>query len=233
MHLQRFFLIYPCSLQSASRVKLVFGKALFYRNVGTIRFLQVDRGTMPRDRIPLQPAARAVCLFLFVAFTAETVYTSPVGSSVTYDQRSFLIDQKRLLILSGSIHYNRVLPSDWDRVLKLARGLGLNTIQTYVFWSFHEQRKGVVDWSGRGNITAFIQRAQENGLYVVVRVGQFFGVKARQLGSIQRSTYTLYPSVRTNVWSRSCDRMLARPTEHLASLQAHAHAHTVAAINFC
>ena len=185
------------SVRAPHDVKLVFGKPLFYRNVGTIRFLQVDRGTMPRDRIPLQPAARAVCLFLFVAFTAETVYTSPVGSSVTYDHRSFLIDQKRLLILSGSIHYNRILPSDWDRVLKLARGLGLNTIQTYVFWSFHEQRKGVVDWSGRGNITAFIQRAQENGLYVVVRVGQFFGVKARQLAHAGQSSGRPIP-IRTN-----------------------------------
>ena len=35
--------------------------------------------------------------------------------------------------------------------------MGLNTIQTLVFWSFHEQEQGVLDWSGRANLTAFIR----------------------------------------------------------------------------
>ena len=32
-----------------------------------------------------------------------------------------MVDGERLLVLSGSVHYTRVLPSDWDRVLKLAK----------------------------------------------------------------------------------------------------------------
>lgn len=94
--------------------------------------------------------------------------------AVTYDRRSFMVDHERLMILSGSIHYNRVLPSDWDRVLKLAKGMGLNTIETYFFWSFHEpQPASTLDWGGRRNITRFIQLAQDNGLYVTLRVGPY------------------------------------------------------------
>jgi hypothetical protein len=85
-----------------------------------------------------------------------------------------MVDHKRLLILSGSVHYARVLPSDWARVLQLARGMGLNTIQTYVFWSFHERERGELDWSSdRRNLTAFIKLAQETGLYVTLRIGPY------------------------------------------------------------
>ena len=101
---------------------------------------------------------------------------SPVaapGRVVTYDRRSFMVDHERLLVLSGSIHYNRVLPSDWDRVLKLAKGMGLNAIETYFFWSFHEPQRGSLDWSGRRNITRFIQLAQDNDLFVTLRIGPY------------------------------------------------------------
>ena len=86
------------------------------------------------------------------------------GRTVSYDQRSFMVDSERLLILSGSIHFTRVPPSDWDRVLKLAKGMGLNTVQTYVFWSAHEPRQGDLDWGGANNITRFIELAHNNGL---------------------------------------------------------------------
>ena len=87
-----------------------------------------------------------------------------VGRSVSYDGRSFMVDSERLLVLSGSIHYARVPEQDWDRVLKLAKGMGLNTVQTYVFWSFHERVEGTLDWAGPRNLTKFIQLADHNGL---------------------------------------------------------------------
>ena len=93
--------------------------------------------------------------------------------SVSYDRRSLLIEGERVLILSGSVHYTRIHPADWDRVFKLAVELGLNTIQTLVFWSQNEREKGVLDWSGQGNLTRFIRLAQANGLYVAVRVGPY------------------------------------------------------------
>lgn len=96
--------------------------------------------------------------------------------AIAFDRRSFSINGTRQLILSGSIHYNRVLPSDWDRVLKLAKGMGLNTIETYFFWSFHEPQRspdGALDWTGWRNLTAFVRLAQANGLYVTLRVGPY------------------------------------------------------------
>jgi beta-galactosidase GanA len=40
--------------------------------------------------------------------------------------------------------------------MKMAKNQGLNKIQTYVFWNFHEQRQGVLDFSGRGNLSRLL-----------------------------------------------------------------------------
>ena len=55
---------------------------------------------------------------------------------------SFYLDGKPVRILSGAMHYFRILPEYWeDRLLKL-KGAGLNTVETYVPWNFHETREG-------------------------------------------------------------------------------------------
>lgn len=44
----------------------------------------------------------------------------------------FMLEGKPFRILSGSIHYFRVVPEYWrDRLLKL-KAMGLNTVETYV-----------------------------------------------------------------------------------------------------
>ena len=60
----------------------------------------------------------------------ETVRGLPY--TVTYDERSFLINGQRTLLLSGSIHYPRASPTMWPQLMASARAAGLNTIQTYV-----------------------------------------------------------------------------------------------------
>ena len=85
-------------------------------------------------------------------------------SAVTYNERSAVLHGTPTLMLSGAIHYTRVLPADWSRVLDLAVEMGLNTIQTYVMWNFHEQQRGTVEWGGRRNITHFIDLAAQRNL---------------------------------------------------------------------
>ena len=50
--------------------------------------------------------------------------------SMTMDEKDFLLDGKPVRILSGAIHYFRVVPEYWrDRLLKL-KAMGLNTVET-------------------------------------------------------------------------------------------------------
>ena len=58
-------------------------------------------------------------------------------------------------------------------ILAMAVEMGLNSIQTYVMWNFHEQQRGQLEWGGRRNITHFIDLAAQRNLSVVVRIGPY------------------------------------------------------------
>lgn len=76
-------------------------------------------------------------------------------------------------ILSGSMHYFRVHPAQWRDRLERLVALGLNTVDTYVAWNFHERRRGELDWSGWRDLEGFIALAGELGLDVIVRPGPY------------------------------------------------------------
>ncbi len=93
--------------------------------------------------------------------------------AVTYDDRSFLLDDRRIWLCSGSIHYFRVPHELWgDRLLKAKRA-GLNCIQTYVAWNFHEPEEGQWDFDGDRDLAEFVLQAAELGLYVILRPGPY------------------------------------------------------------
>lgn len=53
-------------------------------------------------------------------------------SGLTLGEKEFFLDGKPFRILSGAIHYFRVVPEYWkDRLLKL-KAMGLNTVETWV-----------------------------------------------------------------------------------------------------
>lgn len=72
-------------------------------------------------------------------------------------------------LLSGAIHYFRVVPEYWtDRLLKL-KACGLNAVETYVPWNIHEPRKGEFHFAGQNDLESFVRLAGELGLHVIVR----------------------------------------------------------------
>ena len=96
------------------------------------------------------------------------------AAAINFDGKGFLIHGQREFIASGSIHFPRVPRELWrDRLLKLKRA-GFNTVQTYVFWDFQETREGTFDFTtGEHDLAAFLQTAQDAGLYATVRVGPY------------------------------------------------------------
>ncbi len=92
---------------------------------------------------------------------------------VSYDHRAVTIDGRRVLLLSGAIHYPRSTPDMWRLLMERSKEAGLNAIETYVFWNFHERRRGVYDFSDRLDIRRYLQTAHELGLYVILRIGPY------------------------------------------------------------
>ncbi|ETP70319.1 hypothetical protein G159_01975 [Planococcus glaciei CHR43] len=88
---------------------------------------------------------------------------------LTVKNESFYFEEKPFQILSGGIHYFRTVPEQWEDRLQKLKALGLNTVETYIPWNFHEPKKGAFQFSGMADIERFIELAQRVGLYVILR----------------------------------------------------------------
>ncbi|GAB2275102.1 Beta-galactosidase 8 [Dionaea muscipula] len=99
--------------------------------------------------------------------------TTSFGANVTYDHRALVIDGKRQLFISGSIHYPRSTPEMWPDLIQKSKDGGLNMVETYVFWNLHEPVQGQYDFSGRKDLVKFIKLVGEAGLYAHLRIGPY------------------------------------------------------------
>jgi hypothetical protein len=109
------------------------------------------------------------------ASTSSPVHTKEKSPrmEITYDRHSYMLDGRRIWLMSGAMHYFRVPAALWrDRLLK-ARAAGLNCIETYVAWNFHEPREGEWHFEGDHDVAAFVRLAGELGLYVILRPGPY------------------------------------------------------------
>lgn len=82
---------------------------------------------------------------------------------------NFYLDGKPFQIISGSIHYFRVVPEYWRDRLEKLKAMGCNTVETYIPWNMHEPKKGEFCFEGMLDLTHFVKLAQELGLYVILR----------------------------------------------------------------
>ena len=81
----------------------------------------------------------------------------------------FYLDGKRIKIISGGMHYFRILPEYWRDRLEKLKALGCNTVETYIPWNLHEKHKGSFDFSGILDIAKYVRMAQELELMVILR----------------------------------------------------------------
>ncbi|NXD83220.1 BGAL galactosidase, partial [Halcyon senegalensis] len=92
---------------------------------------------------------------------------------IDYDSNCFVKDGRPFRYISGSIHYSRVPRYYWkDRLLKM-RMAGLDAIQTYVPWNYHEPQPGAYNFSGDKDLEHFLELANDTGLLVILRAGPY------------------------------------------------------------
>ncbi|MBR2413755.1 MAG: beta-galactosidase [Clostridia bacterium] len=82
---------------------------------------------------------------------------------------AFYFDNEPMQILSGAIHYFRILPQYWENRLRKLAACGLNTVETYVPWNLHELHENEFDFSGILDIEKFLEIAHSLGLKAIVR----------------------------------------------------------------
>lgn len=120
-------------------------------------------------------AFAAVTVILIASSVSAQISDSPYVSngSLTFQNRTFYLDGNPLRILSGSLHYFRVVPEYWwDRMRKM-KACGLNTLTLYVPWNLHEPYPGKYNFKGILDLKRFINMAHRAGLYVIFRPGPY------------------------------------------------------------
>ncbi|XP_065036544.1 beta-galactosidase 11-like [Musa acuminata AAA Group] len=95
------------------------------------------------------------------------------SQGVTYDRRSLILNGRRELLFSGSVHYPRSTPEMWPEIIASAKHGGLNVIQTYVFWNLHEPVQGQYNFQGKYDVVRFIKLIEKKGMYATLRIGPY------------------------------------------------------------
>ncbi len=82
------------------------------------------------------------------------------------------------VVLFGS-SYHLHPPSD---ILARTRASGLNTVQIYVFWNYHEPTRGTYDFiTENRNLPLFIQNVAQAGLFMNLRIGPYVCVRSGRM----------------------------------------------------
>lgn len=77
-------------------------------------------------------------------------------------------------LLSGSVHYFRIHPDQWADRLQRVKDLGLNTVDTYIPWNFHQPERGQApEFTGWRDVERFLRIAADLGLDATVRPGPY------------------------------------------------------------
>ena len=84
-------------------------------------------------------------------------------------KEDFFLNQKKIKIISGSIHYFRIVPEYWRDRLEKLKAMGCNAVETYIPWNLHEPEKGEFCFDGMLDIAKFAGIAQELGLMMILR----------------------------------------------------------------
>ena len=84
-------------------------------------------------------------------------------------KEDFYLNGEKFKIISGGIHYFRVVPEYWQDRLEKLKAMGCNTVETYIPWNVHEPKKGEFNFTGMADVKSFVETAAELGLYVILR----------------------------------------------------------------
>ncbi|MBI1940938.1 MAG: beta-galactosidase, partial [Acidobacteria bacterium] len=89
---------------------------------------------------------------------------------IRYDAQCFTLEGRDTFVFSAAFHYPRCPKELWrDRLAKLQRA-GFNTIETYVFWNYHERAEGQADLS---EFVEFVELVKQMGFRMIARPGPY------------------------------------------------------------
>lgn len=88
---------------------------------------------------------------------------------------ALLVDGEPFFYFGGAFFYPRIPPERWRESLLALHDLGVNTIDLYIPWNWHELSDGNFDFDGhsnpRRNLRRLLRLIREQGFQIIVRPG--------------------------------------------------------------
>lgn len=101
-------------------------------------------------------------------------------------KENFILDNKRVFLNSGEIHYFRIKKELWETHLKAAKDAGLTTVSTYVPWAWHEPEENKFDFTGTScperDLESWLNLCSSLGLKSILKPGPFILAEYRGAG---------------------------------------------------
>lgn len=107
---------------------------------------------------------------------------NPKGEEINVTSRYFKRNGKPWIGVMGEFHFSRYSRENWHRELAKMKAGGITIVSTYLFWIYHEEIEGKMDFGGDNDIRAFIEECKDVGLDVVIRIGPWAHGECRNGG---------------------------------------------------
>lgn len=107
---------------------------------------------------------------------------NPKGEEINVTSRYFTRNGKPWIGVMGEFHFSRYSRENWHRELAKMKADGITIVSTYLFWIYHEEIEGKMDFGGDNDIRAFIEECKDVGLDVVIRIGPWAHGECRNGG---------------------------------------------------
>ncbi|KAF2753501.1 hypothetical protein EJ05DRAFT_505133 [Pseudovirgaria hyperparasitica] len=103
---------------------------------------------------------------------------------VQWDHYSFIVNEKRLFVFSGELHYWRIpVPELWEDILEKIKACGFTAVAFYTHWGYHSHSPDALDFeTGGRNFTHLFEIAKRVGLYVIERPGPYVNAESNAGG---------------------------------------------------
>ncbi|KAL3311776.1 Beta-galactosidase-1-like protein, partial [Cichlidogyrus casuarinus] len=110
---------------------------------------------------------------VLLAFLVHSILAEKPSFSIDEATGTFSKDGKLFKYVSGSFHYFRIPQMFWvDRLLKY-KAAGLDAIQIYIPWNYHEPVAGTFDFGDEKDVTVLLTLAKQLDLLVIARPGPY------------------------------------------------------------
>ena len=136
----------------------------------------------------------------------------------------FHVDGKPFFIHSAAFFYYRIPVDQWQHLLRVYHSYGINTIDLYIPWNWHEPKEGEIDFDGhtnpRRNLRALLALIEHQNLRLIARPGPEIGNEWKYGGYpgwlLERPEYKMDPLDWTEGRYAPLDDLMASDAEAAA-----------------